>query len=379
MFDYETLRLIWWGLLGVLLAGFAVLDGFDMGVAALMPLVAKNEIERRVVINTVGPVWEGNQVWLILGAGAVFAAWPYLYAVAFSGFYLAMFLVLFTLILRPVAFKFRSKMPNAIWRDFWDWCLFASGVVPPLVFGVAFGNALLGVPFTLDETMRITYTGGLSDLLNPFALLCGFVSLSMTLLQGATWLTLKTESDIETRARRISIKAGFAVLILFALAGIWVALGIEGYHLTSAVITDGPSNPLLKTVIRVAGGWTLNYHIIPFSMIVPALSVMGVAITMLAIKLRRPLLGFIGGSLVPISVIGTAGVSMFPFLLPSSTDPNSSLTVWDASSSGDTLMVMTIATIIMMPIIIAYTAWVYNVLKGKVTAEYVRENSGEVY
>ncbi|MDD5586349.1 MAG: cytochrome d ubiquinol oxidase subunit II, partial [Alphaproteobacteria bacterium] len=181
--DYEILRLIWWVLLGVLLMGFAVMDGFDMGAAALLPFVTRNDSERRIVINTVGPVWEGNQVWLILGAGAVFAAWPALYATAFSGFYLAMFLVLFTLILRPVAFKFRSKREGRLWRGTWDTCLFLSGTVPPLIFGVAFGNILQGVPFTFDEAMRMTYEGGLLGLLNPFALLCGLVSLAMTVLQ----------------------------------------------------------------------------------------------------------------------------------------------------------------------------------------------------
>src|SRR5579863_219007 len=151
---YETLRIIWWVLLGVLLIGFAIMDGFDLGAAILHPFVTKADEERRMVVNALGPVWEGNQVWLILGGGAIFAAWPYLYAVAFSGFYLAMFIVLCSLILRPVGFKFRSKMPGKTWRLVWDWCLFIGGVVPPIIFGVAFGNAIQGVPFTFDDSMR---------------------------------------------------------------------------------------------------------------------------------------------------------------------------------------------------------------------------------
>ena len=151
--DYETLRVIWWVLLGVLLIGFAVMDGFDLGVGILLPFVARTDGERRVVVNAVGPVWEGNQVWLILGGGAIFAAWPLIYAVAFSGFYLAMLVVLLALILRPVGFKFRSKMPGTRWRATWDWLLFLGGFVPALIFGVAVGNALVGAPFTFDDTL----------------------------------------------------------------------------------------------------------------------------------------------------------------------------------------------------------------------------------
>src|ERR1019366_5125235 len=147
MFDYETLRVLWWLLLGTLLVGFAVTDGFDLGIAMLLPVIGRRDVERRVMLNTVGPVWEGNQVWFILGGGAIFAAWPFLYAAAFSGFYFAMFLVLASLIVRPVGFTFRSKLDNARWRAFWDWGLALGGFVPPLIFGVAFGNLFLGTPF----------------------------------------------------------------------------------------------------------------------------------------------------------------------------------------------------------------------------------------
>src|ERR1700677_2701772 len=200
MSEYEILRLIWWALLGVLLIGFAVMDGFDLGTAALLPFVARTDIERRVMINTVGPVWEGNQVWFILGGGAIFAAWPILYAASFSGFYLAMFLVLATLILRPAGFKFRSKLEFVWWRRSWDWALFAGGVVPSLVFGVAFGNLFLGVPFGFDSDLRFHPDISLLSLLNPFALLAGLVSLSMIVLHGATWLNLKTTGAVKARA-----------------------------------------------------------------------------------------------------------------------------------------------------------------------------------
>ena len=259
LFDYENLRLIWWVVLGVLLMGFAITDGFDMGSMSLMPFIGRTNSEKRVIINTVGPVWEGNQVWLILGGGAIFAAWPYLYAIAFSGFYLAMFIVLCSLILRPVAFKFRGKMPHAHWRSVWDVCLFLGGTVPPIIFGVAFGNALQGVPFTLDDTMRMTYSGTFFGLLNPFALLCGLVSLSMFLLQGASWLAVKTEGVIESRARKASVVFVLVTLVLFGLAGLWVESGIEGYRFISAIHPAGPSNPLLKPQsASQAHGWIIT-------------------------------------------------------------------------------------------------------------------------
>ena len=200
MREYEILRLIWWAVLGVLLIGIAVMDGFDLGTAILLPVIGRTDMDRRIMINTVGPVWEGNQVWLILGGGAIFAAWPALYAVAFSGFYLAMLLLLLSLILRPVGFKFRSKLEDTRWRTTWDTALFIGGLVPALVFGVAFGNALQGVPFRFDDTLRMTYTGTLFALFNPFALLAGLVSVAMIVMHGAAWLSCKTEAPLRARA-----------------------------------------------------------------------------------------------------------------------------------------------------------------------------------
>ena len=379
MFDYETFRLIWWGLLGVLLIGLAVMDGFDYGVGALLPFLGKNDEERRVIINTVGPVWEGNQVWLILGGGAIFAAWPYIYAVAFSGFYLAMFLVLCTLILRPVAFKFRSKMPGARWRSFWDWSLFVGGAVPPVIFGVAVGNALEGVPFTFDDTMRMTYTGSLLGLLNPFALLAGLVSLAMCVTQGGLWLAIKTESEIQSRARKTAAISALLAFVLFAGAGLWIALGIDGYRITSAIDPNGPSNPLLKTVLHEGGAWLANYRTWPISLLVPGLTVVGTLIALAALSTKRHVLAFVGNSLTIAGIVATAGVSMFPFLLPSSLNPNASLTVWDASSSRMMLIVMTVVAVVFVPIVLAYTGWVYSVLRGKVTQAYIREQSDSVY
>ena len=235
LISYDVLRLIWWLLLGVLLVGFAVTDGFDLGAMGLLRATAKTDVERRTAINSVGPVWEGNQVWLILGGGAIFAAWPQLYAVSFSGFYLAMFAVLVPLILRPVAFKFRSKHEDAAWRNRWDWVLCITGLVPALLFGVAVGNVILGVPFRLGDDMRIYYDGSFFGLLTPFALLCGLVSLSMLLMHGAAWLMFKTDGEVASRAARYGTWFAVLTTVLFAAAGLWLATGINGYVITSEI------------------------------------------------------------------------------------------------------------------------------------------------
>ncbi len=275
--DYATLRVIWWALVGVVLIGFAIMDGFDMGVAALLPFVAKGDGERRAVINTVGATWEGNQVWFIVGGAGLFAAWPLVYGASFSGFYLAMFLVLMALILRPVGFKYRSKRPGAAWRRNWDWALFVGGAAPALVFGVAIGNVLQGAPFSYDSDLRLTlhdhFLGGLLGLFSPFTILCGLTSVAML------GLRLKNE---------------------------WLAFG--------------------------------------------------------------------GSSLGVIGIISTVGCSMFPIILPSTVDAHSSLLVWTASSSHMTLGIMLLVTLVFLPIVLFYTAWVYKVLFGRVGVGHLKTN-----
>ena len=374
MSAYEALRLLWWAVLGVLLIGIAVMDGFDLGSAILLPWIGRTDMERRIVINTVGPVWEGNQVWLILGGGAIFAAWPPLYAVAFSGFYLAMLLLLCSLILRPVGFKFRSKMPGQTWRTAWDWALFIGGLVPALVFGVAFGNVLQGVPFQFDDTLRMTYTGTLFGLFNPFALLCGLVSVAMITAHGAAWLACKTEGVLRERAQRVGAFAALAVVALFALGGFWAA-HLDGYVVQSFPGMDAASNPLGKHVVRQAGALMANYDAVGWVALAPAIGLGGALLAALLLAKRRlRALAFLCSGLAIAGIIATAGVSLFPFLLPSSLDPGSSLTVWDASSSMVTLLVMTIATAVLLPIILAYTTWVYRVLRGPVTEEQIESD-----
>ncbi len=376
---YAVFRVIWWVLLGVLLCGFAVMDGFDLGAAALIPWVGSTDAERRMVINTVGPVWEGNQVWFILGGGAIFAAWPAIYAVSFSGFYLAMFLVLLTFIMRPVGFKYRSKLVSPTWRTTWDWILSIAAFIAALVFGVAIGNVLQGVPFYFDDTLRSFYTGSLWQLFNPFALLCGVTSVAMILMQGAHYLVVKTEGAVRQRSMNVANIAAFLLVVLFAIGGIWVSEFLSGYTLVQIASHSGPSNPLAKEVGTQVGAWTINYHAFPAALLAPLLGFFGAlgAILLVRLGLEKP--AFVCSSVSVIGVVATVGVCMFPFILPSSSMPNSSLLVWDASASEMSLKIMTIATLIFMPIVLAYTAWVFRVMRGKVNEEFLEKNKETAY
>ncbi len=378
MLDYPTLKIIWWLLVGVLLVGFAIMDGHDMGVGTLLPFVGQNDVERRVVINTVGPHWEGNQVWFITGGGAIFAAWPLVYATAFSGFYWAMMAVLWALFFRPVGFDYRSKIHNATWRSTWDWCLFVGSAVPPLIFGVAFGNLLQGVPFQFDGYMVSTYSGTFWQLLNPFALLAGVVSSAMITMHGGTYLAHRTEGVIQARAVKGAVGAAIVMVVAFVAAGVWLQV-IEGYRITSVIDPATLSDPMNKTVVREAGAWMANYGRQPLLWLLPAL---GVGCGLLAAGLllaRRTLTAFVASALALVGVIGTAGASMFPFIMPSSSLPAASLTVWDSVSSHLTLGIMFWATIIFMPLIVVYTSWAYRVMRGKVTAAQIQENEHVAY
>ncbi len=373
--DYETLRVIWWALLGVLLIGFALTDGYDLGVGALLPFVARTDQERRLVINAIAPHWEGHQVWFILGGGAIFAAWPFVYAVSFSGLYLAMFLVLAALILRPVAFKYRSKHADAAWRNRWDWALFMGGFVPALVFGVAVGNVLVGAPFRFDSDLRMTYEGTLLGLFTPFTLLTGLLSVAMLALHGAGWLAVKIEEGVVlTRTRAIARIAALASIALFLIGGVMVAKGGMGLALTGAVNTQGPSNPLMSASVAAPGGWLANYSGHPWMVLAPVLGLLGPLVALVGIVKRSGALNLIGTALATTGIIATVGLSMFPFILPSSIDPRSSLTVWNASSSHMTLFIMLIVTVIFLPMVLGYTAWVMKMLGGRITLRDVQTN-----
>ncbi|MFS2223488.1 cytochrome d ubiquinol oxidase subunit II [Pantoea sp. B65] len=379
MLDYEVLRFIWWLLIGILLIGFAVTDGFDMGVGMLSRILGRNDTERRIMINSIAPHWDGNQVWLITAGGALFAAWPMVYAAAFSGFYVAMILVLSSLFFRPVGFDYRSKIEDMRWRGMWDWGIFIGSFVPPLVIGVAFGNLLQGVPFHADEYLRLFYTGNFFQLLNPFGLLAGVVSLTMILAQGATYLQMRTSGELHVRARVAAQLAALVMMITFALAGVWVMYGIDGYVVTSVLNHAAPSNPLTKEVARQAGAWMINFNKAPILWLIPALGVVLPLLTILCSRMEKGAWAFVFSSLTLACVILTAGVAMFPFIMPSSTVPGASLTMWDATSSLLTLKLMTFVAIVFVPIVLAYTCWCYYKMFGRITKEQIENNTHSLY
>jgi cytochrome bd ubiquinol oxidase subunit II len=352
--DYPLLQVIWWVLIGALIMGFAIMDGFDLGIGMLLHRVAKTEEERRIVINSIGAIWEGNQVWFILAGGALFAAWPEIYAVTFSGFYFAMLLILLALILRPVGFKYRGKLDSPHWRALWDTGIFIAGFVPTFLLGVAIGNVIQGVPFYFDDNFQSFYTGSLLQLLNPFGLLCGFLSIAMFIMHGGIFLTLKTDSTIQKRATHYAVWGGIFTILLFIMGGIWVAYFLSGY-----VVIDQ------KKIVLQSGSWIMNYYHYPKFLLAPLCGFIGSAMAITLLKLNVPRLAWISSALSIIGIIATVGLSMFPFILPSSTQPDMSLLVWNASSSPLTLFIMLLASAIFIPLIILYTSWVYYVLRGK--------------
>lgn len=253
-----------------------------------------------------------------------------------------------------------------------------SGVVPALVFGVAVGNALEGVPFDFDPDLRATYDITLLSLLNPFGLLCGLVSLTMLLMNGAAYLGVKAGEPVATRAQEAGRAAAIATIILFGLAGLATAFLVSGYKITSVIDPVGPSNPLGKTVVQETGFWLANYRAHPWMLAAPVLGFAGAALAF-ALFMTRPVLTFLATSACVFGIVATAGVSMFPFLLPSSSSPTSSLTIWDASSSRLTLGIMLVASLVFVPIVLAYTAWVFRVLRGRITAQGIIRDPHSVY
>ncbi|MEL0608787.1 cytochrome d ubiquinol oxidase subunit II [Vibrio echinoideorum] len=378
MFDYENLRLFTWAVIGVLLIGFIITDGFDMGVAALLPVLGKSDVDRRVMINSIAPHWDGNQVWLVTAGGAIFAIWPAIYAAAFSGFYLAMIIVLATLWLRPLGMDYRSKIDDPRWKQACDVALVVSGFIPPVIFGVGFGNLMLGVPFEFNEFLMMSYQGGFWDLLTPFPLLCGLVSLAMVVTQGAAFLQMKTTGDLKQRAQKIIVCMALVTVGLFIVGGLY-AYALPGYLITSPVVTDGVSNPLLKHVMKFDDLLLHNYENYPVLWGIPALGIIGMLSCAVMTRLNRAGLAFASSSLSIASIITTAGVALFPMIMPSSLMPSHSLTLWDGTSSELTLSIISVVAVIVVPIILGYTIWCYYKMFGRLDEQYIHDNSSSLY
>jgi len=333
MIDLNTL---WFILIGVLFTGFFVLEGFDYGVGILLPIVGKTDAERRRVINTIGPVWDGNEVWILTGGGAIFAAFPHWYATLFSGFYLALLLMLLALIVRGVAFEFRSKDKHPAWRATWDWMIFFGSAVPALLWGVALANLLQGTP--IDQTK--TFTGGFFDLLSPYTLLAGLTSLTLFTTHGAIFLNLKSTDPIQSRALALTKRVGPAATVLLLL------FAVGTYVWTDAVQQVG-----------------LNPGLIP-------LLALGALLSAGAL-IHRERMGwaFVMTTLTIVFTTATLFVSLFPRVMVSSLDPEWSLTIYNASSTPYTLRIMTIVALVFVPIVLAYQAWTYWVFRHRITAQ----------
>lgn len=375
--DYQTIRFIWWILIGVLLIGFAIMDGQDLGVGILNIFVAKDDSERRIAINSVAPHWDGNQVWLLTFGGALFAAWPLVYATFFSGLYVALLLLLWTIFLRPVAFEYRSKITSNFWRRNWDLVLFVSSFVPVLIFGVAIGNLFVGLPFYFDDTLRSFYTGTFFDLLNPFGLLCGVLAIVMICFHGANYLCLRTENEIQIRSKNLVTILGLLIIAMFIIGG-FVVNNLDGY-VANNIDPNAFTNPLVKNVLKIKGAWLFNYQKYPLIKIIPIIAILSGLLSVILNRINRFGLSFILSSLMIATIILTVGVSLYPFLMPSTIDLKSSLTLYDATSSSATLKLMFIAVLIFVPLILIYTSWAYKVMWGKLTKEMIKENSKTLY
>ncbi|MES1940398.1 cytochrome d oxidase cyd subunit II [Salinisphaera sp. T5B8] len=373
METYIVLKLVWWALLGVLLIGLAVMVGMDMGVGAGLRYFGRTDNERRATINMIAPHWDGNQVWFILGGGAVFAAWPTIYATAFSGLYVVMLVLLWSMIVRPLGFEYRSKLTSQRWRNVWDTTLFISGAVPMIVFGAAMGNMLRGVPFNFEWNMVSHYTGSFIALFNPFAVLCGLMSLALALYQGSAMVMNRGTGVIRDRAANLLTMTGLAALALFTICGIWVAF-MPGYVITAGADPGGAAIPLRKSVETAAGAWLNNFSAYPVLWLIPGLVYAGVLAGIVCARRGLSHVAWWLGALAWAGTIGTVGTAMFPFLMPSSSQPAHSLTVWDASSSATTLAWMVVFTVIFIPIVAIYTSWAFWVMRGKVTPETIEHD-----
>lgn len=370
---FGILKVIWWVLLGVLLCGIAVMVGMDMGVGAALRGLGRTDGERRAILNMIGPHWDGNQVWFILGGGAIFAAWPTVYATAFSGLYVVMLLLLWSMIIRPIGFEYRSKMPSARWRNMWDWGLFISGAVPMLIFGTAVGNVFRGFPFHFAWDMQSYYTGSFLRLFNPFSLLCGLTAVTLALYQGAATVMSGGEGAIYERARRLLVMAGAVALVLFTVGGLWVAR-LTGYVLGTGVDPNSSRTPLAGQATRQAGAWLTNYHHHPVLWLLPALVYLALLAGIVAGRRGAPHWAWWLGAVGWIGVFGTVGAALFPFMMPSSSVPDESLTVWNSSANALSLEWMLGFTVLVLPMIVIYTSWCFWTMRGKVTPESIEGN-----
>lgn len=362
---YVALKVVWAFLLGVLLSGLGVMVGMDMGVGTLLRFVGRTDDERRAMLSAIEPHWDGNQVWFILGGGAIFAAFPTLYATSFSTFYVVMLLLLFSMIMRPLAFEYRSKVDARHWRETWDWAFLVSGAVPMFIFGAAFGNVMQGIAFhfTWDGQYYLDQSF-IWYVLNPFAILCGLMSVALSLHQGSAMLLIRTEAPIAERAARIGSMGGWIAAVLFVIGGIWV-WQMNSFAFIGPVDPGMAATPLGgPAVVRQVGAWLGNFETYPGLWAIPAVGLLSMIVGPLALRGGHGVIAWWLAALAWVATIFTVGVAMFPFLMPSTTAPSQSLTVWNSTGSAYNLTWMLVFAAIFVPAIIIYTGWAFRVMTG---------------
>ncbi len=364
--DYMTLKLIWFGIMAVILAAFAITGGMDIGAHILLPFVGRSDSERRAVLNAIGPTWEGNQVWLVVFGAGLFAVWPPVYATAFSSLYIALLIVVLMLILRPPGFDYRSKLTSAAWRKTWDICLYTSGIVLSLVFGVAIGNLFVGLPFHFNADLLPIYEGNFFQLFSPLCILIGINSLSMFVVQGAIFLQYKLSDQGLVRARQAMYLFAWIFVISFILAGLYINLYIPGYIIQSIPDLNTAFTASQKVVTTEIGAWINNYTNYHILWIFPIITLVAARIAVQLCKFGRIKVALGVNSISILCAVATAAGTLFPFILPSSSVYNDSLTIWDATASEKTLSITLIAVLVFLPFILSYTFWAYRVMSGKV-------------
>jgi cytochrome bd ubiquinol oxidase subunit II len=366
MFDYITLKIIWWLIFGVIVVAFFVTAGMDIGVNFLLPIVGKSDYDRRLIINSTGPTWEGNQVWLILFVAGLLAIWPTLYATLLYSMYFLCLILVFTLILRPPGIDYRNKINSHTWRITWDICLFIGAIAVALAIAILVAYLFTGLPYYFDNDMRPIYQGSFYKLISPLSLLCFIVVLSWLSLHGALFLQYKLQDIPAQRSKKVVQIAGWTFLAAFIVTGVYVGFWIPAYKIDFIPELNSEFLPTAKIVSLLETGWCYNFTQNYWLWILPVLVLLATRVAMRLSKFGKPVTALFVNAIGMLALVFTVAAAIFPFLLLSQVNLNHSLTIWDAAASKNTLWYSLLAVVVLLPIVLLYTTWVYRVMRGKV-------------
>jgi cytochrome bd ubiquinol oxidase subunit II len=360
--DFDQLRLIWWWILALYLISFAILDGADLGTGTIFCLIAQTDDERRALLISTGPVHSRKQVWLIAGGLILFAAWPRFYTASCG---LIMLILVMAIWLRPIGLHYRNRVPSVRWRKLWDWTWSAAAASSVVTFGVALGNLFLGVPFHFDESHRFVYTGGLGELLHPYALLTGLISLSMVVMHASAYAALRAGEPLSERACKLAQTAATTFMLAFLIAGVWSSVVMDGYVIEGAFNKLGAHPVGYRHIVATRGGWLENFHCHPLLWVSPAGALLLALVTRKLLVMREPFAALISSMLAQSATILTAAFALFPFILPSSEVPGDGLTIWNASSSEGTLRLLLVSMALLVPIAVAFMTGCFGLHRGR--------------